>query len=320
MKTFYKLTLAALLLACSALSASAQGYPNKPIRVIVPYPAGGTTDQLARAIQQPMSESLGQPIVIDNKPGAGGTIGTEQTVRAAPDGYTLVFGNTGPNAVVSLMRKINYDVQSDLRPIATVAITPMILAVPTDSPATNMKEFLAYARREDGKLNYGSVGNGSLSHLSGEFFKDAAGLKMQHIPYAGGAPLLTALVGGQLQAAFVTGLDGASMLATGKVRYLAVATTARTPVVPDLPAIAEDVPGFKSSSWFGLLAPKGTPDEVIGRLNAAVKAALARPEIRKMFSDRRIEVGSGGPEDLEKLIRDELKLWGPVVQKANIQM
>ena len=320
MKIFYTLHLAALLLACSALSANGQGYPNKPIRVIVPYPAGGTTDQLARAIQQPMSESLGQPIVIDNKPGAGGTIGTEQAVRAAPDGYTLVFGNTGPNVVVSLMRKINYDVQSDLRPIATVAITPMILAVPTDSPAGNMKEFLAYARREDGKLNYGSVGNGSLSHLSGEFFKDAAGLRMQHIPYAGGAPLLTALVGGQLQAAFVTGLDGASMLATGKVRYLAVATTARTSVVPDLPAIAEDVPGFRSSSWFGLLAPKGTPDEVIGRLNAAVKAALARPEIRKMFSERRIEAGGGGPEDLEKLIRDELKLWGPVVQKANIQM
>ncbi len=308
------------LLCLAAAQAQAQGFPARPIRIVVPYAAGGTTDQLARAVQQPMSEALGQPVVIENKPGAGGTIGVDSVVRAAPDGYTLVFGNTGPNAVVSLMRKISYDIHKDLRPISTVALTPMILAVPTDSPARTVKEFLAYARKQGGSLNFGSVGNGSLSHLAGEYFNDMAGTRIQHIPYNGGAPMLAAFVGGQLQSAFVTGLDGAAMLATGKVRYLAVASLKPTDVVPGLPAIAEELPGFQAGAWFGLLAPKGTPDDVIAKLNAAVVAAVARPEIRKMFSERRIEARSSTPEEMDRIIRDEVSQWGPVVQKANIQM
>lgn len=301
-------------------SVSAQVYPIRPIRIVVPYAAGGSTDQLARSIQQPLSEILGQPVIIDNKPGAGGTIGADIVAKAAPDGYTLVFGNTGPNAVVSLMRKVPYDLIKDFRPISTVAFTPMILAVPIDSPAKTVKEFLAYARQQGTMLNFGSVGNGSLSHLTGEYFNEMAGLQMQHIPYNGGAPMLTAFVGGQLQAAFVTGLDGATMLASGKVRYLAVATPNRTDVVPGLPSLHEDVPGFKSSAWFGLLAPKGTPDDIVNRLNAAVVAAVARPEIRKLFTDRKIEARSTTPQEMANVIKDEMKQWAPVVRKANIQM
>ena len=312
------------LFLCSAaglaLPAFANNYPTKAIRIVVPYAAGGSTDQLARAIQQPMSETLGQSVIIENKPGAGGTIGVDAVAKAVPDGYTLVFGNTGPNAVVQLMRKISYDPLKDLRPISTVALTPLILAVPADSPAKTLKDFLAYARQQGTALNFGSTGNGSLSHLTGQYFNDMAGLRMQHVPYNGGAPMLTAFASGQLQAAFVTGLDGTSMVASGKVRYLAVATLQPTDVVPGLSAIAQEVPGFNSVAWFGVLAPKGLPDDIAARLNAAIVAAVARPEVRKLFVDRRVEAIGSSPQGLEKIIQDEVRQWGPVVLKANIQM
>nr|WP_315593231.1 tripartite tricarboxylate transporter substrate binding protein [uncultured Cupriavidus sp.] len=299
---------------------SAKEYPEKPIRLVVPYAAGGSTDQLARIIQKPMSEYLGQPVVVENKPGAGGAIGTDLVAKSAPDGYTLVFGNSGPNAVIQLMRKVPYDSLRDLRPISTVAISPMILAVPADSPARSMKEFLTYARRQGASLNIGSVGNGSLSHLTSEYFNEMAGLKMQHIPYNGGAPLMSAFLGGQVQAAFVTGLDGAVMVGSGKVRYLAVATPGRTEVVPGLPAIAEDVPGFTSQAWFGVLAPKGIPPDVEKKLRDAIVKAVAQPDVRKIFIERKVEPRSGSAEDLQKLIRDEVGQWNPVITKYNIHL
>ena len=298
---------------------AADPYPSRPIRVIVPYPAGGSTDQLARALQKPLSEALGQPVVVDNRAGAGGTIGTDAVAKAAPDGYTLVFGNTGPNAVVSLLRKIPYDPLKDLRPVSTVALTPMILAVPADSPVRTLKEFLAQAgSRSD--WNYGSVGNGSLSHLTGEYFNDLAGIKLTHVAYNGGAPMMTAFAGGQLHAAFVTGLDGAAMLAAGRVRYLAVGTLQRSSVVPGLPAIAEEIPGFQSVAWFGLLAPRGLPDDIAARLNDAVRKAVERPEYQKMMTDRNVEARSGTPDELDKRIRDELAQWGAVIRKSGISL
>ena len=314
------LAASALSLAAVAPTLAQEAYPSRPIKVIVPYAAGGTTDQLARAIQKPLSDFLGQPVIVENKAGAGGTIGTDAVVRAAPDGYTILFGNTGPNAVVGLMRKIPYDPLKDLRPISTVAITPMILAVPTDSPAKTLKEFVALARQKSKDWNYGSVGNGSLSHLTGEYFNNLAGIKLTHIPYNGGAPMLAAFVGGQLNAAFVTGLDGAAMLATGKVKYLAVGTPQRSKVVPGLPAVAEEVPGFRSSAWFGVLAPRGVPDAVAAKLHAAVAAAVAKPEIQKMFTERNIEGRSTSPQEMEAIIKDEMAQWGDVIKRANIKV
>ncbi len=296
-----------------------EAYPSKPIRIVVPYPAGGTTDQLARAIQQPLQELLGQTVIVDNKAGAGGTLGTDIVAKAAPDGYTLVFGNSGPSATASLLRKLPYDVLKDFRPLSTVVTVPMILAVAADSPHKTLKDFVAWARLQGTTLNYGSTGIGGSSHLAGEFFNERAGTKFQHIPYSGGAPLVTAFAGGQVHMAFVTGLDGAAMVQAGRIRYLAVATAQRTDVLPGLPAIAEDVPGFASSVWFGLLAPRGIPDEIAAKLNAAIASAVARPEVRKLFVERNVEPISSTPQEFEKRIRDELELWAPVIKKADIK-
>ncbi len=317
---FFHAAALATLAAAAASSFAQEPFPSRPITVVVPYPAGGTTDQLARAIQKPMSDFLHQPVIVDNKAGAGGTIGTELVAKGPADGYTLVFGNSGPNAVVSLLRKIPYDPLKDLRPISTVAIAPMILAVPADSPAKNLKQFIALAREKSGQWNYGSVGAGSLSHLTGEYLNTLLGTKLVHVPYRGGAPMMTAFGSGQLQAAFVTGLDGASMVSSGKVKYLAVATPERTPVVPGLPAIGEEVPGFNSVAWFGILAPAGVPDAIANKLHEAIAYAVSRPEIRKMFADRNTEARSSSPQELDAMIRGEMKHWGQVISSANVKV
>ncbi len=309
------LTLGAALAPALAQDA----YPSKPIHIVVPYPAGGTTDQLARALQQPLQELLGQTVIIDNKPGAGGSLGTDAVAKAAPDGYTLVFGNSGPNATASLLRKLPYDVLKDFRPLATVVNVPLILAVAADSPHKTVKDFIAWARTQGTQLNYGSTGIGSSSHLTSEAFNELAGTKFQHIPYAGGAPLVTAFAGGQVHMAFVTGLDGAAMVQAGKIRYLAVATPQRTEVLPGLPAIAEDVPGFASVVWFGLLAPRGVSDEVAAKLTAAITKAVARPDVQKLFTSRHVEPHSSTPAEFERRIRDELEKWAPVIKKADIK-
>jgi tripartite-type tricarboxylate transporter receptor subunit TctC len=314
------ITAVAVLALHGAPAFAQDAYPSKPIRIVVPYPAGGTTDQLARAIQQPLQDLLGQPIVIENKAGVGGALGTDLVAKAAPDGYTLVFGNSGPNATASLMRKLPYDVLKDFRPLSTVVSVPLILAVAADSPHKTVKDFMAWARTQGTSLNYGSTGIGGSSHLTSEAFNELAGTKFQHIPYAGGAPLVTAFAGGQVHLAFVTGLDGAAMVQAGRIRYLAVATPQRTEVLPGLPAIAEDVPGFSSVVWFGLLAPKGVSDDIATKLNAAIAKAVARPEVRKLFTDRNVEPRSSTPEQMEAVIRGELDKWGPVVKRAGIRV
>ena len=314
--------LRALVVSFAALAVSSSGaadasYPSKPIHIVVPYPAGGATDQLARAIEKSMSDTLGQPIVIENKSGAGGSIGMDAVARSAPDGYTLAFGNSGPNSIVGQIRKVPYDTLKDFRMISMVAQVPMVLALPTSSPVSSVKEFIAAAKQKE--MNYGSVGNGSISNLTGEYFKDLAGIKLLHIPYNGGAPLMQAFGGGQLDSAFVTGLDGASMVRAGKLKYIAVATSKPTDVLPGLPTVAADVPGFESIAWFGLLAPRGVPDDVIAKLNAAVVKAVATPEVRKFFADRNVEASSSTPEEMERITRDEMKKWGEVIRKNNIK-
>ncbi len=313
--------LGSLAAMAAALPAHAQStYPTKPIRIIVPYPAGGTTDQVARMIAQPMQELLGQTVIIDNKPGAGGTIGTDLASKQPADGYTLLFGNSGPSATAALMRKLPYDIHKDFRPISAVITVPLILAISADSPHKTLKDFLEWARSQGTSLNYGSTGMGGSSHLASEYLNDLAGLKVQHIPYGGGAPIITAFGGGQIQMAFVTGLDGATGVAAGKIRYLAAASPTRTDVLPGLPAIAEEVPGFKAVVWFGLLAPKAVPDDIAAKLATTVAKVMQRPEIRKFFSDRNVEPRGSTPEELARIIDGELAQWGPLIKKANISM
>ena len=302
-----------------AVTAGAEDFPSRQIQIIVPYAAGGSTDQLARSIQEPMSKDLGQPVIIINKPGAAGTIGVDYVARAKPDGYTLVFGNTGPNAIVQLTREVPYDPLTDLRPISTVALTPMILAVPAKSPAKTLKEFIAYAQKEGSSLSFGSTGNGGISHFSGVSFNNMANVKMVHIPYNGGAPMLPAFGGGQLDAAFLTGLDGTTMLSSGLIRYLAVATEEPTDVAPGLQTIDKDVPGFKSVAWFGVLAPKGTPDDVVDRINQAIAKAVATPEVKKLFTSRWVEPHSSTPQEMADIIKKEVAQWQPVAKEVRGQ-
>lgn len=311
--------LAAGTAAGVGVSSHAQsGEASKVIKIVVPYPAGGTTDQLARTVAQPLKEILGQSVIVENRPGAGGTLGTDYVAKQPADGYTLLFGNSGPNATASLMRKLPYDVPKDFRPLSGVVRVPLILAVAADSPYKSVGEFVAWARTQGDKLNYGSTGIGGSSHLANEYFNQLAGTRFQHIPYQGGAPLVTAFAGGQVQMAFVTGLDGAAMVQAGKIRYLAVASPRRTDVLPGLPAIAEDVPGFNAVVWFGLLAPAGIPQPMADRLSSAIAAAVQRPEVRKSFMDRNVEPWGSTSQELGRTIEGEIAHWGPIIKRASI--
>ncbi|TFZ03163.1 tripartite tricarboxylate transporter substrate binding protein [Ramlibacter henchirensis] len=306
--------------AALSFAAAADTWPSRPIRLVVPFSAGGSTDQLARAIQQPMSEALGQPVVIDNKAGAGGAIGAEIVARAAPDGYTLVFGNSGPSAVASLLRKLPYDVQKDFRPISTVAMVPLALVASNKLPVRDFKEFLAYAKKPGVQINYGSVGIGSMAHLTGEYLNEAGGLSVQHVPYSGGGALGGAILSGEVETGWVNPLDGTAMVASGKARYLAVATPKRVSWMPDVPAIAEFIPGFESNAWFGMLAPKGTPDAIVKRLHEVIATAVARPDVRKLIEAKMAEPRSSTPQELEALIQSEIRQWQPVITRNNIKL
>ena len=316
MRTGFGLTLAVALLVTSADAALAQAYPNRPIRIVVPYPAGGATDQMARIIQQPMQELLGQPVIIDTRGGAAGAIGTEAVARSAPDGYTLVFGNSGPNAMGPAMKKMPYDPVKDLAPISLVTTLPLFLAVHPSVPANNTRELLALVKANPDKFNYGSVGIGSASHLIGEYFNFVSGLRMTHVPYKGGAPAMVGFIGGEVQVMFMTGLDGLPHARAGKLRVLAVATDRATELAPGVPTVAEAVPGFNGNVWFGLLAPAGTPPEVIAKLQDAVAKAVARPAVKKAFADMSVDAVSNTPEQFTRLIAAELAQWTRVVRES----
>jgi tripartite-type tricarboxylate transporter receptor subunit TctC len=293
---------------------------GRPIRIIVPYAAGGTTDQVARLLQKPMSEILKQPVIVENKPGASGTIGTEFVVKSPNDGNTLVFGNPAPNAFLPALRKTGYDPISDLRPISTVAVMPMLLVVPNSSQARSLGDFLASGRSAATAINYGSSGIGSLAHLTGAYFSQRSAIGMVHIPYVGGAPMMTALFQGDLQATFTTGLDGAAMVASGRARYLAIASAKRSPQLPDVPAIAEEIPGFQSVAWFALFAPKGTPDAVIDRIRGAVLVALDLAEVRTYLSERHAQAQGSTPDELARLVKSDMQQWSAVVRAEHISM
>lgn len=312
--------LGALALAFSACAA-AQGYPDRPIRLVVPYPAGGATDQLARLLQQPLADALKQPVIIDNRGGAGGAIGTELAAKAAADGYTIVFGNTGPLSILPVLRKtMPYDALKDFDPISAVADTPMMIAVASDAPVKSVADFIAWSKAKPQGINFGSVGAGSISHLTGEAFKQATKSSLTHIPYTGGAQLMTGIAGKFVDAVFAVGLDLAPLVASDRVRLIAVATPARTDAAAGLPTVAETVPGFRAVATFGLLAPKGTPADVIAKLNKAIVDALDTLAMKRTFREKFAVVHPSTPAEYGRIIRDEMNQWRSVVQAGKVEL
>jgi tripartite-type tricarboxylate transporter receptor subunit TctC len=315
-----RILLFALLLAGASL-AQAQSYPSKPIRLIVPWPPGGGVDTTGRMIAQPLSVRLGQPVVVENRPGAGGNIGTESAARAAPDGYSLLMGSISPNAAnIHLYSRLGFDPAKDFVPITFVASVPNILVVPASAPVNNVQELIALAKANPGKLTYGSGGVGSSQHLAATMFRTAAKIDILHVPYKGTAPAEADLVGGHISLMLDT-TTCLPFIAAGKMKALAVASKSRNPALPDVPTFDEvGLPGVYASSWYGLMAPAGTPPDIIARLNAETNQILRSPETRKRLSDFGAEIGGGTPEDFGKFIASETKRYEEIVRLSGARL
>jgi tripartite-type tricarboxylate transporter receptor subunit TctC len=307
------LTLAGAAIAAPAV-AFAQSYPARPVHMVVGFAAGGGADIMARLIGQGLSERLGQQIVVDNRPGAGTNIATEVVAKAAPDGYTLLLANS-PNAVnATLYDNLSFDFIRDIAPVASIGRVPLVMVVNPALPAKTIPEFIAYAKANPGKVNMGSGGNGAPDHMSGELFKAMAGVGILHVPYRGVAPAIADLLGGQVQVIFGTMPAVIALVKSGKLRALGVTTTTRSDELPDVPSIGEFVPGYEASQWYGIGAPKGTPTEVIERLNRETNAVLADPKMKARLAELGASALSGSPADFGKLIVDETAKWAKVVK------
>ena len=296
--------------------AAALDYPTRPVRWVVGYPAGGTTDILARLIGQYLSEKLGQQFIVENKPGAGNNIATEAVINSPPDGYTLLFVNPANGINTSLYKKLSFNFPRDIAPIAGIARVPNVMEVNPNVPAKTVAEFIAYAKANPNKVNLASSGNGTSVHLSGELFMAMTGVKLTHVPYRGSAPALTDMIAGQVQVLFDNLPSSIEHVRAGKLRALAVTTEKRSEALPDVPTVAETVPGYEASAWFGMGAPKGTPPEVIAVLNKAINEALADPNIKARLAEMGGMHMGGTPADFGKIIVDETEKWRKVVEFA----
>jgi len=316
------LRLAAGVAALPAVSriARAQTYPSRPVRLIVGYAPGGGTDITARLIGQWLSERLGQPFIIENRPGAGGNIATEAAAHAPPDGYTLLLVSLANATNATLYDKLNYNFIRDIAPVAGIIRVPNVMEVNPAVPVKTVAEFIAYAKANPGKVNMASAGNGSPPHVAGELFKMMTGVGMQHVPYRGGGAALTDLLGGQVQVTFESTSSSIEYIRTGKLRALAVTTSTRSAALPDLPTLSDFVPGYEASSWYGIGAPNNTPADIVERLNMEINTGLADPKIKARLADLGGMALSGSPADFGKLIADETEKWGKVIRAANIRV
>jgi len=299
--------------------ASADDYPARPVRIIAGFAAGGGVDITARLIGQWLADRLGQSFVVENRAGAGGNIGTEAVVNAAPDGYTLLLA-TVPNAVnASLYEKLKFDFIRDIAPVAGIIRVPMVILLNPSVPATTVPEFIAYAKANPGKASMASAGNGSAPHMAGELFKMMAGVNLVHVPYRGQGQALTDLLGGDVQVLFATTPGTTDYIRTGKLRALAVTTAVRADVLPELPTVADFVPGYEASQWYGLAAPKNTPAQIVDRLNREINAAIADPGMKARLAAIGGEPLPGSPAEFGRLIAEETEKWAKVVRAAGIK-
>ncbi len=302
-------------------AAFAQSFPTKPIRIIVPFPAGGATDIFTRLISQKLTENLGQTILVDNRGGASGIIGTEMVVKAPPDGYTWMITATHHAINPSLYKKLPYDTVRDLVALTLVATSPNIVLAHPSLPVNNIKELIALAKAKPGELNFASTGIGGSNHLSGEMFKSMAGIDMVHIPYKGAAPAMNDLLGGQVTLMFDTPAAGLPHIRAGKLKALAVTSAKRTPLCPDIPTVAESgLPGYEALSWFGMYGPAKTPKEIVTRVNAEVVKILHMPEIKKRFADLAAEPVGNSPEEFAAFLKSEMAKWAKVVKECGAHL
>ena len=322
MRKTIAMLLGAVMLPMSTLAAAqAPTYPDKPIRIVSPFPVGGIADTFAREIGKRLTEAWGQPVVVDNRTGAGGNIGADIVAKSAPDGYTLVIGNIGTHAVnVSLFPSMPFDTIKDFTPIVHVLDAEGLLVVNPSITATTVPELIALARSQPGKLSYGSGGIGTTSHLAGELFKSMTKVDIVHVPYKGNVPAITDLLGGQTSMAFATMPTVLPQVRAGKLRPLAVLGTARSPALPDVPTVGETVPGFEVSNWIGLFGPAGTPPAIVARLNAEVQKIMRSPDIQKRLETEGAKFIPMTPEEFANFQKAELTKWAKTIKDANIKV
>ena len=318
-RKFLHLAAGAAALPAVSRFAWAQAYPTQPVRIIVGVAPGGPTDILARLMGQWLSERLGQPFVIENRPGAAGNIGTEAVVKSPPDGYTLLLAGTPNTTNATLYDKLNFNFIRDIAPVATISRNTLVMVLHPSVPAKTVPEFIAYAKANPGKINMASGGNGSTPHVAGELFKMMASVNLVHVPYRGAVAALTDLIAGQVQVYFAQMMASIEYIRAGKLRPLAVTTATRSEALPDIPTVGEFVPGYEAVVWQGIGAPKNTPPEIVDKLNKEINAALADPNMKARLADLGGTALAGSPADLGKLIADETEKWGNVIRALNIK-
>ena len=321
MKLLLKLLAACALTAC-ALTVSAQPYPNKPLRFVVPFPPGGSTDLLARRLCERLQASMGQPCVVENKPGAGGAVGSEFVAKAAPDGYTLLLGVTGSHGIsVSLNPKLPYHPIKDFAPISMLVSTSLVLVVGPQFPANTLAEYVTYAKGRPDQVTHSSPGNGTSMHLTGEMFNLASGTKLVHVPYKGSAGAVNDLMGGQVQSMFGDFLVVYPQVKGGKIKALAITSAKRHPMLPDVPTIAESgYPGFEALSWQGLFVPAGTPADIVAKLNAETLKALTAEDFRDAFAKQGFTVAGSSPAEFRAFIEAEIPKWARIIKAGNVTL
>jgi tripartite-type tricarboxylate transporter receptor subunit TctC len=332
LRSWLSLTAAGLALALGSVVALAQpapsvpavsaaGYPSKQIRIVVPYPAGGGTDIIARALSGPLSLAWGVPVIVENKPGASGITGNDIVAKAAPDGYTILLGITAMIQTPALYGKLPYDVLKDFAPISQVALSSDLFMVQSSSPAKTAQEFIALAKAQPGKFNYGNYGNGTSSHMHGEMFKLAAGIEMSGIPYKGAAPLINDMLGGQIASAFIDVTSSNPHLKSDKVRILAITGTQRHPALPEVPTFSElGLKGLQSNGWFSAFAPAGTPKPIVDKLSSEIRKILASPAVNTRLTGMGLRPVGSTPEELAAVLVNDLPRWSQIVKDANIKL
>ncbi len=319
-KAIFWLFGVALGAAVIPVTAQAQAYPNRPIKIVVPYAAGGAVDIVARIVGQVLAEQLRQPVIVDNRPGASANIGMEAVAKAPADGYTLLMASNGLTTNMSLFPDLAFDGRRDFAPIARIGYAPLVIVVPASSPAKSLKDLIAMAKAKPGELAYGTAGNGSSGHLAGESLKSLAGIDVLHVPYKGGAPAVTDLLGERLSFMPINPLEVISFIQAGRLRVLAVGSDKRVPLLPDAPTVAEaGVPGFEATVWWGLVAPARTPMDIVMKLNLETNKALHDPAIVKKLADLGVVTTPGSPDDFAQFIAKQTELWSTVIKKAGIR-